>query len=101
MLFRSTESLLRNLSHITQHVANLDVDCFMVGDNYFILEMNCRFGGQYPFSHLAGANFPKAIVDMLHGKNVEKNLLEVNCGTIGTKDLTPVIMEQKCVRSII
>ena len=78
------------LSRISKHIGNLDVDCFYFNENFYILEMNCRFGGQYPFSHLAGVNFPKAIVKMLLGQKVENNLLHAQIGTIGIKDLIPV-----------
>lgn len=78
------------LSKITKHIGNLDVDCFFANKKFYILEMNCRFGGQYPFSHLAGVNFPKAIIQMLLGKNVEKELLKPQIGVVGIKDLTPV-----------
>lgn len=80
----------KKLSKETRHIGNLDVDCFFKNNQVYILEMNCRFGGQYPFSHLAGVNFPKAIVQMLLGDKVEKKLLKAKAGTIGIKDLVPV-----------
>lgn len=78
------------LSQKTRHIGNLDVDCFYKNNQIYTLEMNCRFGGQYPFSHLAGADFPKAIIQMLLGESVEKKLLKAKAGTIGIKDLLPV-----------
>ena len=78
------------LSIKLKHIANLDVDCFFINNRFYILELNCRFGGQYPFSHLAGVNFPKAIVQMLLNKPIKANLLKVSFGTIGIKDLVPV-----------
>ena len=80
----------KNLSQELEHIANLDVDCFKIGDNYFVLEMNCRFGGQYPFCHLAGVNFPKAIMNMLMGNPVNKSFLKAKYGVIGIKDINPV-----------
>lgn len=84
----------KNISGKLNHVANLDIDCFLINGVYYVLEMNCRFGGQYPFSHLAGADFPKAIVNMLTGKRVNKNLLDVIPGTIGIKDIEPKILNK-------
>jgi carbamoyl-phosphate synthase large subunit len=78
------------LSFFSKHVGNLDVDCFYTNGKFDILEMNCRFGGQYPFSHLAGVDFPKAIVKMLLNEKVDDNLLKAKVGTIGIKDLVPV-----------
>lgn len=81
------------LSSIMKHVGNLDVDCFFHNNEFYILEMNCRFGGQYPFSHLAGVNFPKAVVEMLNNNKVDSTLLTPNYNTIGFKDLVPVTIK--------
>jgi len=78
------------ISEKIKHIGNMDVDCFRVDDEYFIIDMNNRFGGQYPFVHLAGANFPKAIINMLQNKPVGKELLTVDIGTVGIKDINPV-----------
>lgn len=80
----------KKLSQLSEHIGNLDVDCFLVKNEFFILEMNCRFGGQYPFSHLAGANFPKALINMILNEKIEKQDLQVKTGTKGMKDLHPV-----------
>jgi carbamoyl-phosphate synthase large subunit len=80
----------KNLSQKLKHIANLDVDCFKIEDDYFVVEMNCRFGGQYPFCHLAGVNFPKAIMNMLMGNPVNKSFLKAKYGVIGIKDINPV-----------
>lgn len=46
----------------------LDIDVFKVGDNYFISEINPRFGGGYPHAYECGINFPKMIYNNLEGK---------------------------------
>ncbi|MDN5307377.1 MAG: carbamoyl-phosphate synthase large subunit [Eubacteriaceae bacterium] len=81
------------LSRLSKHIGNLDVDCFLVDNEFYILEMNCRFGGQYPFSHLAGVNFPQALIKMLMGEKVVDDLLHAKTGTIGIKDLVPIKLE--------
>jgi len=83
-------NIAKKISQISKHIGNLDVDCFLVDNMFFILEMNSRFGGQYPFSHIAGVDFPKAIIYMLMNRKVEKNLLNPTIGIIGIKDLFPV-----------
>ena len=82
----------KRLSQTIRHIGNLDVDCYRNNGKTYILEMNCRFGGQYPFAHLAGVNFPKAIVNMLKAEKVGDELLNFKVGTIGIKDLVPVIL---------
>ena len=81
----------KSLSESLHHTANLDVDCIKVGESYFVLDLNCRFGGQYPFAHLAGVNFPKALINMVKGIAVDQNLLIASPGIKGFKDLIPMI----------
>lgn len=84
----------QNIANHLCHIANLDVDCFVTpnGDIY-VLEMNCRFGGQYPFSHLSGVDFPKQIINWLEGGKTDISLLSPQVGIIGCKELCPVILK--------
>lgn len=50
------------------HIGNLDCDVFESEGNYYLLEMNPRFGGGYPFSHMAGADYPAAIISWLNNQ---------------------------------
>lgn len=56
------------LSNLLRHPGNLDVDVFVDGNKITVLDLNARFGGGYPFTHSAGANFPAALVAWLHGR---------------------------------
>jgi carbamoyl-phosphate synthase large subunit len=71
------------------HVGNLDVDCFCDESEYYLLEMNCRFGGGYPFTHLAGVNIPKTIVYWLTNGLISEELLEMRYNVMGAKDILP------------
>ena len=52
----------------------MDVDVIRVEDELFVLELNPRFGGGYPVSHLAGADFPRLLLQMLRpGSAIEAN----------------------------
>lgn len=64
------EYLAKTISQKTKHFGNLDIDLFKIDNNFYILEFNARFGGQYPFSHLAGVNFPKVIISILTNKAI-------------------------------
>lgn len=88
------ESIGRRIAENLKHVAILDVDCFIAenGDVY-VLEMNSRFGGQYPFSHLAGANMPQQIINWLEGKPSDISLLSPRVGVKVCKELNPVIIK--------
>ena len=90
------ENISKKISQNLKHIANLDVDCFVTSDNeIFVLEMNCRFGGQYPFSHLAGVNFPKQIIKWLSGEKTEDYLVTPMIGTVACKELVPVILKKE------
>ena len=69
------------------HVANLDVDIFVQNDLIYILEMNARFGGGYPFSHLAGVNLPLAIIKWLKGEDADTSLFKEKIGVLAHKDI--------------
>ena len=57
-----------------RHVGNLDCDIFYDGLDFYVLELNPRFGGGYPFSHEAGINTPAIYLDWLNGEmNIEKH----------------------------
>lgn len=63
----------RLLELICQTVASLklsgpvDMDIFYVNGNYYISEINPRFGGGYPHAYSCGVNFPKLIADNIAG----------------------------------
>jgi len=58
------------------HVANLDCDILENNGSFYALELNPRFGGGFPFSYEAGANFPAAIIAWFKGKDFPKSSLE-------------------------
>ena len=57
------------------HIGNLDVDVFEKDGKYYVLELNPRFGGGFPFSYEAGVNFPKAIIEWLKGNDIDDSML--------------------------
>ena len=81
------KTLGKCISGSLKHIANLDVDVIMAGENPYVLEMNARFGGGYPFSHASGVNLPEAIVKWLQGQKVEKTLLQEKSNILYQKDI--------------
>jgi carbamoyl-phosphate synthase large subunit len=63
------EELGFKIGKALKHIGNLDVDIFEADGMFYLLEMNPRFGGGYPFSHMAGADFPAAIIAWLEGRD--------------------------------
>jgi len=60
-------SLGKNLKHI----GNLDCDIFEKDGEFYIIEMNPRFGGGYPFTHMTGGNYPAALISWLKNENYD------------------------------
>ena len=60
---------------------------FLVDGVPYVLEMNARFGGGYPFSHMGGCNLPKAIVDWVKRKKVDKSVISAKTGITGYKEI--------------
>ncbi|WP_365845954.1 GNAT family N-acetyltransferase [Clostridium sp.] len=88
------------ISSKLKHISNLDMDVFMYDGVLYVLEMNARFGGGYPFSHMAGVNLPKAIVGWLDGEDIDESLLIEKKGLIAHKDISIVSIDIKENNSI-
>ena len=65
----------RTLGENLHHIGNLDVDIFERDGKYYVLELNPRFGGGFPFSYEAGVNFPKALIEWLKGNETDDSML--------------------------
>ncbi|MCI9589592.1 MAG: ATP-grasp domain-containing protein [Lachnospiraceae bacterium] len=88
------KGLGERISSLLKHRGNLDMDVFEAGGKYYILEMNPRFGGGYPFSHAAGANFPKALVNWEKGISPKAEWLTARPGVKAYKDIKILVVEE-------
>jgi len=81
------EKLGQALSRRLRHIGLLDTDVFHTNGGFRVLECNPRFGGQYPFSHLADSNVLHLLLNLLeHGSDGGMNL-EYRDGVFGYKDI--------------
>lgn len=78
------------LSHVMHHIANLDTDVFVADKKCYVLEMNARFGGGYPFSHMAGVNLPLALVKWLENETINDEVLTEKINVMSQKDINLV-----------
>lgn len=83
------QHLGQQLGTLLGHIGNLDVDVLERGGKYFVLELNARFGGGYPFSHLAGMGLPAEILRWCRGMRADASRLQVREGVFGLKDIVP------------
>ena len=80
------KTLGKQIGEALKHVGDCNVDCILSGEQVYVLDLNPRFGGCYPYSQLAGANLPRAIVAWLHGEEPETSDLTVRTGTYCYKE---------------
>lgn len=52
----------------------IDMDIFKIDGQYYISEINPRFGGGYPHAYTCGINFPQMIARNLSGQKVEPKI---------------------------
>ena len=58
-----------------KHIGNLDCDIIEENGKYYIIELNPRFGGGFPFSYEAGVNLPAALIAWAKGEYYDINQL--------------------------
>lgn len=71
------EEIGRKISAALGHIGNLDCDFFVDGDDIYLLEMNPRFGGGYPFSAEAGVDVPAALIAWALGKEPDASWKDI------------------------
>ncbi|WP_225071397.1 ATP-grasp domain-containing protein [Desulfuromonas sp. CSMB_57] len=67
------------------HIGNLDCDVFFDGQQWKILELNPRFGGGYPFTHMAGVNLPALLIAWAQGLDLDPAWLQVKNNVASAK----------------
>ncbi len=63
------EVIGKTISQNLRHIGNLDCDVMEKEGNLYVLELNARFGGGYPFSHEAGARGIACYYEWLSGNS--------------------------------
>ncbi len=76
----------RQIGSSMGHLGVLDVDVIEQDGILFVLEFNPRYGGCYPFSHMAGANLPAAYIAWALGTQPDPVWLRARAGVKCFKD---------------
>ncbi len=78
----------------TGHVGPIDVDVIRdrAGGDW-VIDVNPRFGGGYPFSHAAGANVPATLIAWVLGLEPEAHWLVSRANVLAGKVSTVVLLE--------
>ncbi|WP_163583076.1 ATP-grasp domain-containing protein [Gracilibacillus saliphilus] len=65
----------RKIGQNLRHVGYINADVYYNGKDYYVIDINPRFGGGYAFSHRAGANIPLAIIAIALGEEIKEEWL--------------------------
>jgi len=71
------EKLGRLIGEQLGHVGILDCDLFANEEGYRVIDLNPRIGGGYPFSHVAGANVPSALIAWVNGEEADPRCFHI------------------------
>ena len=66
------QEIVQSIAGSLRHRGNLDCDFLEQDGQVYLLEMNPRFGGGYPFTHQAGANHVQRLIDTVMGSAVTR-----------------------------
>lgn len=82
------EEIARKIAEVIQHPGTIDIDVIVDAEGVpFVIDVNPRFGGGYPFSHLAGARIPNAYVAWARGLPIDDEWLNCEPGVISGKSV--------------
>lgn len=84
----------RDLSRHLGHIGNLDCDVFVNDSGLWLVEMNPRFGGGYPFSHVAGIDLPAAFVAWARGEAPNSDWLTPKTGVASARCERLVVLDK-------
>lgn len=90
------EKLFKLISRFVEesgYRAQIDMDIFKVGDEYYISEINPRFGGGYPHAYECGVKTPQMIVNNLYGQE--------NVPAVGEYKDNVVMMKYNEIKTIV
>ena len=79
------QSIGKKIGTNLKHIGNLDCDILERNEIYYVLELNPRFGGGFPFSYEAGVNLPGAIISWAKGLNFNTSNLNPKDGKLFAK----------------
>jgi len=78
-------SLINSFVKDAGYIGVIDIDVFRIGGEYYISEVNPRFGGGYLHAYESGVNFPMFLINNLQGKLNNSSLGDYTSDTVMMK----------------
>lgn len=93
------EKLFSLISHFVEesgYRAQIDMDIFKIGDEYYISEVNPRFGGGYPHAYECGVKTPQMIINNLSGQQNAPSIGEYRSDVVMMKynELKTLVLDE-------
>lgn len=83
------------------HAGYMNTDVYFNGNDYYVIDINPRFGGGYAFTHLAGADIPATIIALTAGKEVQEDWLRQKSDIgLARHDIVVPINKQKVMQAL-
>ena len=79
------DAIGHTISENLKHIGSLDCDVFIANNELYVLELNPRFGGGYPFSHEAGINTAAIYIEWLKGNTSVEQFNQYKAGKLFSK----------------
>jgi len=79
------EAIGETIGRRLRHVGILDCDAIVTEEACYVIDMNPRFGGGYPFSHVAGANLPAVLLAWANRERPDSGWLKVKPDVVASK----------------
>lgn len=79
------EEIGKKIANELKHIGNLDCDVFDANGKLYVLELNPRFGGGYPFSHESGVNTVAMYISWIEGNHDVKKFINYKEGVMFSK----------------
>ncbi|SEA02476.1 carbamoyl-phosphate synthase large subunit [Thalassobacillus cyri] len=73
---KELDDIARKMGENLRHAGYMNADVYYDGKEYYVIDINPRFGGGYAFTHIAGADIPSAILALTDGRKVKKEWLQ-------------------------
>ena len=91
----------RRIGEALGHIGNLDCDVFVTDTGDQVIDLNPRFGGGYPFSHIAGGNLPRALIAWSEGTPVDPAWFEIKPGVVMSRADDYVVIDRNRVIDLV
>ena len=77
----------KKISKLISHNFLVDIDLIKKGKKFYIIDINPRIGGGYPFTHFAGCDMFKYLISQIYNKKYFPKKFNINTKNIFVKNI--------------